>query len=285
VLFDSCRSVCLRLFRCCGAPSATLTPSVIAAARAALADIASVVNTPETAALTPMLLNALSDPTEHSTVAADALVTCEFTHSIDAPVFALLEGLQFAMTIHNDTHSQFTIIFPNDIKRECLCVSMIGLLLCLFIPNAASLATTNAAIFRIPCGTFSLDVFVCLRLWYRRQCCQRVCVVKVHRRNSHMRFSPETFCAMATFAKDLLPYMCLLLPELQQVLMDPIPDVLSTTARALDSLLQQRQRQQQKQQQWHGNICMNCYSGWKTGESAVGEKCCCTCVGRHCVCC
>ena len=59
-------------------------------ARAARVDISSVIRNPEVARLSPVLLAALGDPANKTKQALDALMDCEFMHSIDAPSLGLL---------------------------------------------------------------------------------------------------------------------------------------------------------------------------------------------------
>ncbi len=135
-------------------------PKVQAAGRAALQDIGLVVRNPEVSQLLPTIMVALSDPAKQTKSALDALLACEFMHSIDAPSLALLipvlqRGLRDRVA---------------DVKRK------------------AALITGN-------------------------------------------------MCSMISGAKDLLPYLPAVMPGLQNVLLDPIPDVRSTSAKALSSLM------------------------------------------------
>ncbi|KAJ1428246.1 armadillo-type protein, partial [Ochromonadaceae sp. CCMP2298] len=65
-------------------------PKVKEAAKAALADISSVIRNPEVLRLSPVLLAAIADPASRTKEALEALLDCEFMHSIDAPSLALL---------------------------------------------------------------------------------------------------------------------------------------------------------------------------------------------------
>ena len=65
-------------------------PKVREAGKASLSDIASVVRNPEVAQLSPKLLAALCDPSEHTNSALQALQDTSFVHSIDAPSLALI---------------------------------------------------------------------------------------------------------------------------------------------------------------------------------------------------
>ncbi|CAM9338279.1 unnamed protein product [Discosporangium mesarthrocarpum] len=65
-------------------------PKVRESARKALEDIGSVIRNPEVASLSMTLMAALSDPSKHTKAALEALLACEFMHSIDAPSLALL---------------------------------------------------------------------------------------------------------------------------------------------------------------------------------------------------
>ena len=55
-----------------------------------LKDVRSVVRNPEIASLSDVLLSALTEPAKFTKAAIEALLVCEFIHSIDAPSLALL---------------------------------------------------------------------------------------------------------------------------------------------------------------------------------------------------
>ena len=65
-------------------------PKVKESARSALSDISSVIKNPEIADLSPVLLQAIADPATKIKAALEALLSCEFMHSIDAPSLAVL---------------------------------------------------------------------------------------------------------------------------------------------------------------------------------------------------
>lgn len=65
-------------------------PKVRDSGRKALEDIGSVIRNPEVASLSMTLMSALSDPSKFTRGALEALLACEFMHSIDAPSLALL---------------------------------------------------------------------------------------------------------------------------------------------------------------------------------------------------
>eukprot|EP01038_Epipyxis_sp_PR26KG_P007132 gene7132-9733_t len=65
-------------------------PKVKESAKNAMLDISSVIKNPEVSRLSPILLNALSDPSNKTKDALESLLQCEFMHSIDAPSLALL---------------------------------------------------------------------------------------------------------------------------------------------------------------------------------------------------
>ena len=65
-------------------------PKVKESAKEAMSDISSVIRNPEIAQLGPILLAALGDPAHKTKDALEALLECEFMHSIDAPSLALL---------------------------------------------------------------------------------------------------------------------------------------------------------------------------------------------------
>jgi hypothetical protein len=55
-----------------------------------MSDISSVIRNPEVLRLAPVLLAALADPANKTKDSLEALLECEFMHSIDAPSLALL---------------------------------------------------------------------------------------------------------------------------------------------------------------------------------------------------
>jgi HEAT repeat protein len=135
-------------------------PKVKESAKNAMADITSVVKNPEILQLSPILLGALGDPANRTKEALEALLDCEFMHSIDAPSLALL-------------------------------VPVLGRAL---RDRSADLKRKSSAI----CGNMM---------------------------------------TMCNDAKILVPYLSQMLPGLQDCLLDPIPDVRATSAKALGSLV------------------------------------------------
>lgn len=135
-------------------------PKVRDSGRKALEDIGSVIRNPEVASLSMTLMSALSDPSKYTRGALEALLACEFMHSIDAPSLALLVPvLQRGLKDRSA-----------DVKRK------------------AALITGNT-------------------------------------------------CSMISEAKDLLPYLAVILPGLKATCVDPIPDVRATAAKALSALV------------------------------------------------
>jgi len=65
-------------------------PKVKESAKLAMEDVTTVIRNPEVSRLSPMLLAALADPANKTKGALEALLECEFMHSIDAPSLALL---------------------------------------------------------------------------------------------------------------------------------------------------------------------------------------------------
>ena len=65
-------------------------PKVVASARAALQVIGSVIKNPEISALVPVILEAITDPNEHTHACLDTLLETTFVNSIDAPSLALI---------------------------------------------------------------------------------------------------------------------------------------------------------------------------------------------------
>ncbi|CAM9376956.1 unnamed protein product, partial [Choristocarpus tenellus] len=135
-------------------------PKVRDSGRKALEDIGSVIRNPEVASLSMILMSALSDPSKHTKEALEALLACEFMHSIDAPSLALLVPvLQRGLKDRSA-----------EVKRK------------------AALITGNT-------------------------------------------------CSMISDAKDLLPYISVIISGLKATCVDPIPDVRATAAKALAALV------------------------------------------------
>lgn len=135
-------------------------PKVKESAKSAMIDISSVIKNPEVARLSPVLLSALSDPANKTKDALEALLECEFMHSIDAPSLALLVPI-LARALRDR---------GADLKRK-------------------SAAITG------------------------------------------------NMMTMVSDPKFLLPYLQQVLPGLRDCLLDPIPDVRATSAKALGSLI------------------------------------------------
>jgi HEAT repeat protein len=135
-------------------------PKVKEAAKNAMSDISSVIKNPEVSRLSPVLLAALSDPANKTKEALEALLECEFMHSIDAPSLALL-------------------------------VPILGRAL---KDRGADLKRKSAAI-------------------------------------------TGNMMTMVSDPKFLVPYLAAVLPGLRDCLLDPIPDVRATSAKALGCLI------------------------------------------------
>jgi len=135
-------------------------PKVKEAAKNAMSDISSVIKNPEVSRLSPVLLAALSDPANKTKEALEALLECEFMHSIDAPSLALL-------------------------------VPILGRAL---KDRGADLKRKSAAI-------------------------------------------TGNMMTMVSDPKFLVPYLATVLPGLRDCLLDPIPDVRATSAKALGCLI------------------------------------------------
>jgi hypothetical protein len=65
-------------------------PKVKEAAKTTMSEISGVIKNPEIAHLSPVLLSALGDPSNKTKDALEALLECEFMHSIDSPSLALV---------------------------------------------------------------------------------------------------------------------------------------------------------------------------------------------------
>ena len=135
-------------------------PKVKEGARAAMLDISSVIRNPEISRLAPVLLAAMADPANKTKEALEALLECEFMHSIDAPSLALLVPILGRALRDRGA----------DLKRK------------------ASAITGNMV-------------------------------------------------SMVSEPKTLVPYLVQVLPGLKDCLLDPIPDVRATSAKALGSLV------------------------------------------------
>ena len=135
-------------------------PKVKEGAKSALADISSVIRNPEVSRLSPILLKALTDPATQTKAALEALLECEFMHSIDAPSLALLVPI-LARALKDR---------GGDLKRKSAVI----------LGNMAS---------------------------------------------------------MIADSKILSPYLPQVVPGLKEVLLDPIPDVRATSAKALGGLM------------------------------------------------
>ena len=135
-------------------------PKVKEGARAAMLDISSVIRNPEISRLAPVLLAAMADPSNKTKEALEALLECEFMHSIDAPSLALLVPILGRALRDRGA----------DLKRK------------------ASAITGNMV-------------------------------------------------SMVSEPKTLVPYLVQVLPGLKDCLLDPIPDVRATSAKALGSLV------------------------------------------------
>ena len=135
-------------------------PKVKEGARAAMLDISSVIRNPEISRLAPILLAAMADPSNKTKEALEALLECEFMHSIDAPSLAILVPILGRALRDRGA----------DLKRK------------------ASAITGNMV-------------------------------------------------SMVSEPKTLVPYLIQVLPGLKDCLLDPIPDVRATSAKALGSLV------------------------------------------------
>eukprot|EP00547_Thalassionema_nitzschioides_P012180 CAMPEP_0194261726 /NCGR_PEP_ID=MMETSP0158-20130606/46175_1 /TAXON_ID=33649 /ORGANISM="Thalassionema nitzschioides, Strain L26-B" /LENGTH=3020 /DNA_ID=CAMNT_0039001857 /DNA_START=53 /DNA_END=9111 /DNA_ORIENTATION=- len=134
-------------------------PRVKASAEHALGEITKVVRNPEISSISSTLLLALTDPSEGTLPALEALIQTEFLHAMDAPSLALIVPV-----LHRGLRDR--------------------------------IATTKR----------------------------------------YAALIAGNICSMIHDPKDFVPYLPLLLPDLQLALLDPIPDVRSTAAKALGSL-------------------------------------------------
>jgi len=135
-------------------------PKVKESAKFAMADLSSVIKNPEISRLVPSLLAAIADPASKTKDALDALLECEFMHSIDAPSLALL------------------------------------------IPILSRALRDRGADLKRKGSTIMGNI-----------------------------------CSMISDPKTLVPYLTQVIPGLKDVLLDPIPDVRATSAKAIGSLM------------------------------------------------
>ncbi|CAE7507629.1 ILA, partial [Symbiodinium microadriaticum] len=129
-------------------------------AKKSLADISSVIRNPEVSSLAPTLIAALTEPANKTKPALDALLECEFMHSIDAPSLAIL--IPILTRALRDR--------GGDLKRKSAII--LG-----------------------------------------------------------------NMCSMISDAKIIVPYLEQVIPGLQDVLLDPIPDIRATCAKELSDLV------------------------------------------------
>lgn len=82
----------ISFFSCAGLVEACADhhPKVKESAKKSLSDISSVIRNPEVSQLAPTLIAALTEPASKTKPALEALLECEFMHSIDAPSLAIL---------------------------------------------------------------------------------------------------------------------------------------------------------------------------------------------------
>lgn len=134
-------------------------PKVKSSAEGALEEICRVIKNPEISSISPVLLKALTDPSNETITALEALIETEFLHAIDAPSLALLVPI-----LHRGLRDRTA-----KTKRYGALIS-------------------------------------------------------------------GNICTMINDPRDFLPYLPTLIPDLKAALLDPIPDVRSTSAKALGSL-------------------------------------------------
>ena len=135
-------------------------PKVKESARKSLSDISSVIRNPEVSSLAPTLIAALTEPANKTKPALDALLECEFMHSIDAPSLAIL--IPILTRALRDR--------GGDLKRKSAII--LG-----------------------------------------------------------------NMCSMISDSKIIVPYLAQVIPGLQEVLLDPIPDIRATCSKALGSIM------------------------------------------------
>ena len=134
-------------------------PKVKASAKDALEEISKVIRNPEISEISSILLHALTDPSNSTSIALESLIETEFLHAIDAASLSLIVPV-----LHRGLRDRAATT-----KRY------------------AALIAGN-------------------------------------------------ICTMINEPKDFVPYLPMLLPDLKGVLVDPIPDCRSISAKALGSL-------------------------------------------------
>ena len=85
------------------------------------------IRNPEVLRLSPVLLGAISDPANKTKEALEALLECEFMHSIDAPSLALLVPIMARALKDRGA----------DLKRKSAAITgnMVSLFLCVFFDD------------------------------------------------------------------------------------------------------------------------------------------------------
>lgn len=147
-------------------------PKVRESAKIALTDISSVIRNPEISSLSGVLIAALTEPANKTKAALEALLECEFMHSIDAPSLAILIPIL----------SRALKDRGGDLKRKSSII----------VGNMCSMINDPKIFIPYLSQVFSV-------------------------------------CVFSQFFK--------VVPGLQEVLLDPIPDVRATSAKALGSLM------------------------------------------------
>ena len=136
-------------------------PRVKESARNSLADISSVIRNPEILQLTPTLLAALGDPANKTKDALEALLECEFMHSIDAASLAILipilgrglkdRGADIKRKSSAITGNMMSMVADSKSLAPYLSQLMPGLKQCLTDPIPDVRATSAKAIGRLIC--------------------------------------------------------------------------------------------------------------------------------------
>jgi hypothetical protein len=163
--------------------------------------VGSVIRNAEVQELVPALLAAIADPNNKAKPALDTLLVTKFVNTVDAASLALIVPV-----VHRGLRDR-----SGDVKKKAARIvgNMCGLI------NEPKVS-----------GPGSLSLSLCLSL---------------SRARGHLSLLQPRCCrgqvASLFGVQDMAPYVPLLMPELQSALVDPLPEVRATAAKALGSLL------------------------------------------------
>jgi len=157
-------------------------PKVKESAKLAMEDVTTVIRNPEVSRLSPMLLAALADPANKTKAALEALLECEFMHSIDAPSLALLvpilaralrdRGADLKRKSSAITGNMVSMVSEAKFLLPYLTQLLPGLKDCLVDPIPDVRATASKALGSLVGGVGETDVLQELVPWLMITLCQ-----------------------------------------------------------------------------------------------------------------